>query len=135
MTTKEWLRQVRTIDRRVDSTIERLERMRARLEAGRMSNISGMPRGGAIDWTVTADMVIDLEKRLNAEIREMCRTKQAALDAIDAVEEANLREVLELYYLDGYTWDQVAQTMGYDRRHVTRLHGIALGKIHPPECP
>lgn len=133
MTAKEWLRQVRTIDSRIDATIERLERMRARLEAGRMSNLSGMPRGGAIDWTVTADMVIDLEKRLNAEIREMCRTKQAALDAIDAVEEANLREVLELYYLDGYTWDQVAQTMGYDVRQVYRLHGVALQRIKTPD--
>lgn len=132
MTAKEWLRQVRGIDRRIDETQERLERMKARLEAGRMSNLSGMPRGGAIDWTVTADKVIDLERRLNGQIREMCRLKQDAMDAIDRVEESRLREVLELYYLDGYTWEQVAETMKTDLRWVYRLHGRALLQVEVP---
>ena len=98
-----------------------------------MSNLTGMPRGGAVDWTETADRVIELEKRVNARIREMVRHKQAAMDAIDAVEEARLREVLELYYIDGLTWDKVAETMQLDRRWVTRLHGKALLRINMPE--
>lgn len=133
MTAKEFLRQARDADRRIDEAMERLERMRAKLEAGRMSNLTGMPRGGAVDWTETADRVIELERRVNARIREMVRHKQAAMDAIDAVEESRLREVLELYYLDGYTWEQVADTMGLDARWVYRLHGKALLQIVVPE--
>lgn len=133
MTAKEFLRQARDADRRIDEAMERLERMRAKLEAGRMSNLTGMPRGGAVDWTETADRVIELEKRVNARIREMVRHKQAAMDAIDAVEESRLREVLELYYIDGLTWDKVAETMQLDRRWVTRLHGRALLEIKVPE--
>lgn len=133
MTAKEFLRQARDADRRIDEAMERLERMRAKLEAGRMSNLTGMPRGGAVDWTETADRVIELERRVNARIREMVRHKQAAMDAIDAVEESRLREVLELYYIDGLTWDKVAETMQLDRRWVTRLHGKALLKIKVPE--
>ena len=132
MTAKKWLQQVRGIDRRIDETQERLERMKARLEAGRMSNLSGMPRGAAVDWTVTADKVIDLERRLNAQIREMCQMKQAAMDAIERVEESRLREVLELYYLDGYTWEDVARVMEKDLRWVYRLHGRALLKFKVP---
>ena len=133
MTAKEFLRQARDADRRIDEAMERLERMRAKLEAGRMSNLTGMPRGGAVDWTETADRVIELERRVNARIREMVRQKQAAMDAIDRVEEARLREVLELYYLDGYTWEQVAETMDMSDRHVKRLHGIALLRVKVPE--
>ena len=133
MTPKEFLRRVREIDRRIDETLERLDRMRARLEAGRSSNLSGMPRGGALDWTETADRVIELERRYNSQIRDMCRLKQAAVDAIDRVEEASLREVLELYYLDGYTWERVAETMHLDLRWVYRLHGRALQQIIVPE--
>lgn len=133
MTAKEFLRQARDADRRIDEAMERLERMRAKLEAGRMSNLTGMPRGGAVDWTETADRVIELEKRVNARIREMVRQKQAAMDAIDRVEEARLREVLELYYLDGYTWEQVAEQMGMSDRHVKRLHGVALLRVKVPE--
>lgn len=133
MTAKEFLRQARDADRRIDEAMERLERMRAKLEAGRMSNLTGMPRGGAVDWTETADRVIELEKRVNSRIREMVRQKQAAMDAIDRVEEARLREVLELYYLDGYTWEQVAETMQLDQRWVYRLHGKALQKVRVTE--
>lgn len=133
MTAKEFLRQILTVDRRIEETAERLQRIRARLEAGRMSNFSGMPRGGGVDWTETADRVIELERRLQAQISEMCRQKQAAIEAIDRVEEARLREVLELYYLDGYTWEQVAEKMELSDRHVKRMHGIALLRITVPE--
>ena len=133
MTAKEFLRRARTVDRRVDEAQERVERLRARLEAGRMSQITGLPRGGASDWTETADRLIELERRVNSRTRELVRWKLAAMDAIDMVDEANLREVLELYYIDGYTWEQVAQRMGVDLRWVYRLHGRALLRVKVPE--
>ena len=133
MTAKEFLRRARNVDRRVDEATERVDRLRAKLEAGRLSKITGMPRGGGEDWTVTADRLIELERRVNARIRELVRVKLAAMDAIDRVEEARLREVLELYYLDGYTWEQVADRMAMDKRWVFRLHGKALQRIEVPE--
>ena len=133
MTAKELLRRARSVDRRVDEATERVERIRARLEAGRMSSVTGMPRGGVQDWTATADRLIELEKDVNARIREMCKLKRLAQEAIDRVEEARLKEVLELYYIDGYSWEQVAQRMKYDRRWVTRLHGRALLRVKVPE--
>ena len=134
MTAKEFLRRARTIDRRVDELTERVERIRSRLESGRMSSVTGMPRGGAKDWTETANLLLELERRLNSRTRELVRLKLAAIDAIDAVEEDRLREVLELYYIDGFTWEQVAQRMGYkDVRWVQELHGRALYKVRVPE--
>ena len=133
MTAKEFLRRARAVDRRVDEATERAERIRAKLEAGRMSSVTGMPRGGAKDWTETADRLIELEQRVNAQVREMVRWKLAAFDAIDAVEEARLREVLELYYIDGFTWEQVAQRMELDPRWVFRLHGKALLRVKVPD--
>ena len=133
MTAKEFLRRARSIDRRVDEATERAERLRARLEAGRMSSLTGMPRGGAQDWTDTADRLIALEQRVNARIREMVRLKQAAMDAIDRVDDSRMRELLELYYIDGMTWEQVAERMTLDIRWVYRLHGRALMRVTVPE--
>ena len=133
MTAKEFLRLARGADRRIDRATERVERLRARLEAGRLSQLTGMPRGGSSDWTETADKLIELEQLVNARVREMCRVKRLAMEAIEAVEEMRYREVLELYYLDGYTWEKVAETMQLDRRWVTRLHGKALLKIKVPD--
>ena len=133
MTAKEFLRQARNIDRRIDAAIERRERMRARLETGRLSTLSGMPRGGAHPWTDIADRMIDRDRILDEQVRRMVRLKLAAVDAIAAVEDARMREVLELYYLDGYKWDQVAERMELDARQVFRLHGKALQRIEVPE--
>lgn len=132
MTAKEFLRKARHIDRRIDETTERLERMRERLEAGRRATLTDMPRGGGTDWTDIADQAMELERRLHAQAREYVRLKLAAQDAIAQVEDARLREVLELYYIDAMTWDQVAHRMVLDLRWVYRLHGRALLKISVP---
>lgn len=133
MTAKEFLRRARRVDRRVDEAQERIERLRAKLESGRISAVTGMPRGGAGDWTQTADRLIELEQAMNSRAREMVRWKLAAIDAIRAVEDDRLSEVLELYYIDGFTWDQVAERMGLDKRWVFRLHGRALMMINVPK--
>ena len=133
MTAKEFLRQARNIDRRVDETIERAERVRARLESGRLSRLTGLPRGGSSDWTLTADRLIELEQRVNDQTRKLVRLKLAAMDAIKAVEEPRLCEVLELYYIDGFDWEYVAHRMCLDKRWVFRLHGKALLKVVVPE--
>ena len=133
MTAKEFLRRARDVDRRVDEAQERAERIRAKLESGRMSSLTGMPRGGGADWTETADRLIELERVVNARTRELVRWKLAAIDAIRSVEEPRLAEVLELYYIDGLKWEDVAQRMGLDVRWVYRLHGRALLEVRVPE--
>ena len=133
MTAKEFLRQARNIDRRVDETIERAERVRARLESGRLSRLTGLLRGGSSDWTLTADRLIELEQRVNDQTRKLVRLKLAAMDAIKAVEEPRLCEVLELYYIDGFDWEYVAQRMAVDIRSVFRWHGKALLRVKVPE--
>ena len=133
MTAKQFLRQARDIDRRIKREQEQIERLRAKLEAGRMSSVTGMPRGGGADWTDTANKLIDLEKRMNARLREMCRVKQSVMDAIDRVEPVRARELLECYYLYGMTWAQTAEALHCNERHVYRLHGRALRLIEVPE--
>ena len=133
MTAKGFLRSARGVDRTIDEALERVDRLRARLEAGRMSSVTGMPRGGVADWTDTADHLIELERDVNARIRQMCRLKRLAQATIDRVDEARLREVLELYYIDGYSWSDVARRMCVSERHVQRLHGIALIRVRVPE--
>ena len=64
----------------------------------------------------------------------MVRWKLMAIDAIRAVEEPRLAELLELYYIDGLTWERVAERMGFvDVRWVYVLHGRALRLVKVPE--
>lgn len=133
MTAKEFLSQAWRIDERIESRLEEIERLEARLESVRMASITGMPRGGASDWTDTANRVIDLKNRISAEMGELCRVKRLVNDAIDAVEDARYRRVLELRYRNYYTWERIAETMDYDSRWVRRLHASALACVVVPE--
>ena len=146
MTAKDYLLRAWQIDARIDeklAEIERLEekreRIMAKLTAGRASNLTGMPRGGVYDWTEHLEAVIETEElirdaiqALREEIRELCRVKREVADAINAVEPVVYRRVLDLRYRSYLDWQTIAQKLGYDVRHVFRLHGEALLCIKVP---
>ena len=126
MNAKEFLREIRNIDRQIDRETEQAEHIRARLEAGRRVMQPGSARGGKHDWTDTADKLMELEQRINARVRAMVDMKQTALDMLDSVADKTCREVLFDYYINGLTWAEVAERMCYDSRYVFRLHGKGL---------
>ena len=136
MTAKEFLMQAWKIDDRIDERIEERERLLAKLTAGRGSNLSGMPRGGRYDWTDAVSRVIEADRAIAAEITKLCEVKRLVNDAIEAVADGRRRRVLELRYRNYMRWEQIADALGYDVRHVTRLHGEALLDVRVPEtCP
>lgn len=153
MTAKEYLLQAWQIDARIDEKIAEIERMEekrehimAKLTAGRASNLSGMPRGGHFDWTDSIEAVIETDELIRyavagirKEIAELCRVKREVGETIAAVEDIRYRRVLELRYRNYLDWPSIAERMGYDIRHVTRLHGEALLCVRIPqnvlECP
>ena len=45
---------------------------------------------------------------------------------ISSISDAAQREVLSRRYLMGQQWEEIADSMDYSVRHITRLHGLAL---------
>lgn len=133
MTPKEFLSLAWKIDDRIDRRIEERERLNAKVTAGRLSNLSGMPRGGSYDWTNVADRVVELDKKIGDEISYLCRVKMAVNDAIDAVEDQRYRQVLEMRYRNYLSWEDIGEKLNYAPRHVQRLHGEALLCVRVPE--
>ena len=133
MTAKEFLSQARDIDNRIDRKIEERERLLAKLTAGRMTQLTGMPRGGNSDWTDALARYIQLDDEIKAEIMDLCRIKREVNEAIDNVEDARLRHLLELRYRNYCTWEAIADEMGYDVRWVYRMHGRALAHVRIPQ--
>lgn len=146
MNAKDYLLRAWQIDARIDeklAEIERLEekreRIMAKLTAGRAPNLTGMPRGGGYDWTERLEALIETEELvrsavqdLRREIMELCKVKREVADAINAVEPFVYRRVLDLRYRSYLPWHTIAERMGYDIRHVTRLHGEALLCVKVP---
>lgn len=147
MTAKDFLLRAWQIDARIDEKLaeigrmeEKRERIMAKLTAGRAASLTGMPRGGHYDWTDSLEEAIQigetlrqLEEDLRCEIKELLRIKREVTDAINAVEIIKYRRVLELRYRNYMDWQSIADRMGYDIRHVTRIHGEALLCVRVPK--
>lgn len=133
MSAKEFLSQAWQIDERIERKIEERDRIENKLTTGRISNITGMPRGGGYDWTDAVSSIIRLTEQINAEITRLCVIKRQVNDAIDAVADMRYRRLLELRYRNYLTWEQIADDMHYDVRSVYKLHGKALLAVRIPQ--
>lgn len=106
---------------------EKLDNLNERIKSVRSPNLSGMPRGGVP--VTTADLIADktdLEKRierLKAKSREL---KAAVYEEIDSLEESRYCEVLEARFIDGRTFEDIAEEMGYTERHIYTLYKEAI---------
>ena len=69
-------------------------------------------------------------ERLRAEVRSMAADRECIERAISHVQGSKLREIMELRYLSGMTWKDVAEATYTDERWVRRLHDRAMDKIN-----
>ena len=112
---------------RLERDIERLQVLRSQVERI-TSVISDMPRGGGeIDrrGKLLAELV-----DISREYEEDCvRQQRAILEVqrlIDRAEKPLWRTVLEGFYIDGLSWQRIADKEGYSYSYVTNAHGEAL---------
>ena len=100
MTAKEYLSQVRFIDRLVDSRLEQLARLKETATKATMT-ISDMPRSDSPDlqsMESTIVKMIDMEREINADIDRLVDLKREAQGVIDQLPDMDQRLILELRY-------------------------------------
>lgn len=142
MTAKEYLSQVRFIDRLINSKLEQLSRLRETATKA-TTTISDMPRSDSPDlqsMETTVVKMIDMEREINTDIDRLVDLKRATVAAIAALKNTEQQLVLEQRYLCYKSWEQIAEELCYSVRHVTRLHGEALKNFLIPDedvqkCP
>ncbi len=78
-----------------------------------------------------ADMrrIKDKIKRSTEERDEAALLLSAVKEAIHGIKNPLHREVLERYYLQGQTWEQVAEKMNYSATQIYKLRKQALDEI------
>ena len=111
--------------------IDRLEAklilLSERIESVKSPNYSGMPRGGT---PVTIEELlsdkIELEKRIERLKSKGKKIKAEILEEIDTFEDPRLCEILEAFFIDGLSIDEIAENEGYTSRHVYRLYSEAV---------
>jgi DNA-directed RNA polymerase specialized sigma subunit len=129
MNAKEYLSQAIWLDQMIDSKLEQLETLKSLAMKVTSSFTKEKICGGNIEKSKmesTMVKVIDLENEINADIDRLVDLKKDIQDTINTMDDINQQLLLELRYLSGKGWDEIAASMGYDPRTVYRIHGKAL---------
>lgn len=91
-----------------------------------------MPKNPNKSKSIVADTVvkiIDLQTEINKDIDRLVDLKREIVAMIKSVSNTEHQTLLELRYLCFKSWEQIAVDMGYNVRHVYRIHDEAVEKI------
>ncbi len=128
MMKKEYLAQAYRLDQRINSKLAQVTALND-LATKCTSTLSVMPRNPSRGISTMADAVekiVDLQTEINRDIDALVDLKRNIVRAIKAVENTEYQTILELRYLCFKTWEQIAVDMGYNVRHVYRIHDEAV---------
>ena len=131
LSAKEFLKQARHIDQRINSKLEQVQSLRE-LATKATATLSDMPRSATPNIHWMEDVIckmMELESEINADIDELINTKHEVMAVIKMVERPEYQSLLELKYLCMKTWEEVAAELGYVYRQITRMHGYALEQV------
>ena len=129
MTAKQWLRRYINADHRIDSLLrerqdvyDRLTKITAALDSESVSSTKDPHK---------YDELADLDVYIYQRVAQSMAIRTEIITAIDELEDWRYRDILKYRYINGFTWDQIANTISYSYMQVTRLHGSALKAIEP----
>ncbi len=134
MTAKEYLSQAHRLDQRIDAKIAQVKSLND-LATKCTATITGMPRnpnGGGSTMETAVCKIIDLQDEINRDIDRLVDLKREIMEVIKAVADTEYQILLEKRYLCFHTWEQIAVDMGYNVRHLYRIHDEALEKVQLP---
>ena len=94
----------------------------------------GMPRGSSqSDLSNYMERRDELEEELKKEMLNAVTEYENIHKAIKKMKDEEEKEILERKYLMRQTWEVIAQSLGYSRITVIRIHGKALENFEIPQ--
>jgi DNA-directed RNA polymerase specialized sigma subunit len=128
MTAKEYLRQIGTLDAKINRRMKQVEELKALVTStGSLTpgdKVQSSPSGDKMSGIVIK--WIDMEHEVTAMIDELIDLKNQIIGEIHQLDDVRYIRILEMRYIDQETFEQIAVTMHMDIRHIFRLHGYAL---------
>lgn len=135
MTAKEYLNQAYWLDRRIDSKLEQLSALKdmATKTTSVMSDDVVSHTRNVHSMQDVIAKIIDMQAEINADIDQLVDLKREIMQVVKAVQNPEHQTLLELRYLCFKSWEEVAEELGYNVRHIYRLHDEAVEQITIPE--
>ena len=127
---KRRLRQYLYCRRLIDCNVEHLQQLRS--QAQRITTAyKAVPGGGGSGSgrvEITAQ-ILQLEAVIKADTKRLQEELLMVRFMINSLEDFQERIILNYRYINGKTFEAIADKTHYDIRQVTRIHGRALAKL------
>ena len=133
-TKKKWLYRYRDNKLKIKRLENKLKEIDSRMKSPRSVTFSNMPKGERITVEDFISEKEDLEKRIVLQKKKGLVYRQEIVAVIDEMENSKYAEVLELWFIDGYNADEIAEAMGYSTRYIFSLYSKALDQIDISRC-
>lgn len=125
---KEYLSQAFQLDQRINSKLEQVSMLRdlalKTTSVLQEDKVQSTKQQSPMENALVK--LMSLEEEINDDIDWLIDLKRELTAFVAEIANPSHRLLLELRYLGGSTWDEVAAIMGYDVRWVYRLHRKAL---------
>ena len=127
----EYLRRALVLDMEIDAEFERIQHLRALAE--RRTAAYGRERSGgrgSADFRMdVVARIVDAERGLDEKIDRMIAMRDEIQGVIERVRDGRMRVLLKLRYLNGRTWEEIAEEMCYTTRNIYNLHNVAIKMV------
>ena len=130
-----YLEQAYRIDQRINSKIEQVASLHnlATKANSTLTDMPGSPNRNIHRMEDIIVKIVDLENDINQDIDMLADLKTEIMQVIKKVDDLELQTLLEQRYLNFRTWEQIAVDMGYNVRHLYRMHDKALKAVIVPK--
>ena len=127
MTAKEYLRQLKYLDNRINAKLLEREQIRTIAEKTTVSlseKVQTSSSGTQMDDVVVR--LVELEELINKDIDKLVELREEVGNKINRISNDKYKIVLSMYYLSNKTFEDVAELTNMSFRWVHELHGRAL---------
>ncbi len=130
MTAKEYLSQYKKLEELLQATEADLEELKEAYDHIQVQ-MDGMPRGTEISnpTEALALKITMMTYQVMEERTALLAKKRDIRAVISQIKEWKQIRVINLKYIEGKSWNEIAKEMHYTRRTITRLHGYALLQV------
>jgi len=128
LSSREFLSRAHYIDQRIEAKRDQAARLRARA-TNYAALLTGMPKAATPNPQTMESMIartLDLEQEILDDITELIAVRKEVKAVIGSVDKIELQSILDFRYLSYLDWKEIAAAMGFNDRHVFKLHTRAL---------
>lgn len=131
MIAKEYLKQVRNLDKLINAKISELDELEKQITSLHSvtlgDKVQSSSSGDSLQRTI--DKIIDMRAEINGEIDRLVDLKAVIRNQLNSLNDNRYIAVMVEYYINGKTFEKIAENMHYSNRQIIRIHGNALQKF------